>query len=162
MLSIRTVRQTKRQGKLRIAVSIWILRVISFPFRLLYRVLNRIFDLDRRGAESNLRRLTREVENQYDFLFSEHGGRILPELSSGDPAMDFATVVIELSDLYVRAMRDRGYTQWFVSLNGAEHSWKSLDPILKKISPPESLPYSEYQGLRFHLSEIQQLLRSKG
>lgn len=114
-------------------------------------------------AASNLRRLTKEVEDQYGFLFTEDGARVVPESSNGYSAMDFATVVLQLSHLYLRAVRDRGHTNWYASLDGSESSWQRLDLILKTTHQPQPLPYySDDELLRHHLPEIERLLKAEG
>jgi len=162
MPPIPSARHGNKQRKLKRDAVAWIGALIFGPLLALYRLANRVFHLDERAAASNLRRLTREVEHQYDFLFSELGGRVVPELSSGSPQMDFATVVIQLHDIYLRALRDRGYTNWYASPNGADNRWQRLDLIFKKTAPPEDLPYySDYDLLRFHLRDIEKVLQSE-
>ena len=127
----------------------------------LYRLANRIFHLDERSAASNLRRLRREVEDRYDFLFSELRGQIVPELSVGSPHMGFATVAVKVNGIYLWAVHDRGYTDWYATLHPANTALQRLDLIFKRSAPPQDLPYySDYELLRFHLAEIEQVLKS--
>ncbi len=131
------------------------------PFRWVHRVARRIFDLDRRGAESDLRRLRRNVMRQYRFLFTELGGRIMPQLSQGVANFDWATLVVEVNRLYLRASDDNGSTEWHVSLNHIMGPWYRLDPIVRKISGTNNFPCnSDHDALRYHLPEIERVLRS--
>ncbi len=131
------------------------------PTRWVHRVARRIFDLDRRTAESDLRRLRREIMHQYSFLFKELGGRIMPQLSQGVPNLDWATLVVEVNRLYLRASDDGGRTEWHVSLNHILGPWYRLDQVLKKIPPSTIHPCnSDHDALRYHLPEIEQVLRS--
>jgi hypothetical protein len=135
---------------------------MTFPLSdWVHRAVNGIFNLERRGAESDLRRLRREVIDQYGFLFSEHGGRILPQLSQAVTNLDWATVVVQVNRIYLRASRDREKTDWHVSLNDQMGPWYRLDQILKKIQPSNNLSHaSDHDALRYHLPEIEQILRS--
>jgi hypothetical protein len=161
MLRIQPTRQTSAIQKVAYYALLPVGILIYVPLRFLYRGANLIFHLDARGAASNLRELRQEIEEQYGFLFSEHGGRVLDEQSKGHPSFDWASVVIQLDRLYVRASRDRGYTDWYVSPDATSRSWISLGLVLKKIAPTLGSPCSEYQGLRFHLREIEDVLRSE-
>ncbi|HEV2575764.1 MAG TPA: hypothetical protein VGU25_01020 [Acidobacteriaceae bacterium] len=129
--------------------------------RWVHRVARRVFDLDRRAAESDLRRLRRDVMHQYSFLFKEHGGRIMPQLSQGVPNLDWATLVVEVNRIYLRASDDGGRTEWHVSLNHILGPWYRLDQILKKISRSTNQPCnSDHDALRYHLPEIERVLRT--
>jgi hypothetical protein len=130
------------------------------PFRWVHRVANRIFDLQRSSAESDLRRLRRDVMHQYKFLFTEHDGRIMPQLSQGVANFDWATVVVEVNRLYLRASRNNGSTEWHVALNHIMGPWHRLDPILRKIPLDNHPRNSDYDALRYHLPEIERILRS--
>jgi hypothetical protein len=123
-----------------------------------YRIANTIFDLDARGAASNLKRLTKEVESDCDYLFSKYGGRIVPELSNGYPSMDFASVVVEVRTLQLRATRDRGWTEWEITSATSRDSWQSLDLVCRKFAPTQGFSPSNMRLLVDHLSEIEQLL----
>ena len=143
-----TVAQTVRPA-------IWL---VSRPFVWLYRLANLLFKLDERGAASNLKRLTKEVESDCDYLFSKYGGRIVPELSSGSPYMDFATVVIEVRSLQLRAIRDRGFTSWEITPSNSRGPWQSLELVCRNFAPKEGFPPSTFHLLVDHLPEIEQLL----
>src|SRR5215469_8928670 len=127
------------------------------PSRWVQRIAGRVFDVERHSAESDLRRLRRDVMQDYSFLFKEHGGRIMPQLSQGVANFDWATLVIEVNRLYLRASRADTRTEWHVSLNHIMGPWHRLDPILRKISCN-----SDSDALRDHLPEIEQVLRSGG
>jgi hypothetical protein len=142
-------------------VSISAIWVISRPFVWLYRLANLIFDLDARGAASNLKRLTKEVESDCDFLFSKYGGRIVPELSSGSPSFDFATVVVEVRSLQLRAIRDRGFTSWEVTSSKSPDPWQSLEQVCRRFAPKEGSLPSTFHVLIDHLPEIEYLLAGK-
>ena len=133
------------------------------PSRWVQRIAGRVFDVERHSAESDLRRLRRDVMHQYSFLFKEHGGRIMPQLSQGVANFDWATLVVEIDRLYLRASRNNDRTEWHVSLNHVMGPWHRLDPILKKISSSNNLPCnSDHDALRYHLPEIERILRSGG
>jgi hypothetical protein len=126
----------------------------------LSRLFGRFFDLDRRGAESDLRQLRREVIDQYGFLFSEHGGRILPQLSQAVTNLDWATVIVQVNRIYLRVSRDGENTDWHVSLNDQMGPWYRLDQLLKKIRPNNLPCATNDDALRYHLPEIEQILLS--
>lgn len=132
-------------------------------FGWLRRVTGRFFDNERRSAESNLRHLRREVMNHYSFLFKEHDARILPELSQGVRNFDWATVTVQVNRIYLRASREHGSTGWHVSLNDVMGPWHPLDQILKKIPASKDFPCSsDHDALRYHLPEIERVLRTGG
>jgi hypothetical protein len=135
--------------------AIWL---FSRPFVWLYAFGNVLFNLDQRGAASNLKRLTKEVESDCDYLFTKYGGRIVPELSSGSPYMDFATVVVAVRSLQLRAIRDRGYTSWEITSSASRDSWQSLERVCRTFAPKLGSPPSTFHLLVDHLPEIEQLL----
>jgi hypothetical protein len=159
MAYITTFRKKDNPGKwptlLQVATpAIWL---VSRPFVWLYRITDLIFDLDARGAASNLRRLTKEVESDCDHLFRKYGGRIVPELSGGSPSMDFASVVVEVRSLQLRASRDRGYTSWEITSPESREPWQSLELVCQRFAPMEGFSPSPLSQLADHLPEIEQL-----
>ena len=85
----------------------------------------------------------------------------MPQLSQGVANFDWATLVVEVNRLYLRASDDRGRTEWHVSLNHILGPWYRLDQILKKIPPSTNPPCnSDDDALRYHLPEIERALRS--
>jgi hypothetical protein len=136
---------------------IWLL---TRPFVWFYRVADLIFDFDKRGAASNLKRLTEEVESECDYLFSKYGGRLVPELSNGYPSFDFASVVVEVRSLQLRATRDRGLTSWEVTAPASRYPWQPLELVCQRFAPEKGSPLSTIQLLVDHLPEIEQLFGS--
>jgi hypothetical protein len=134
--------------------AIWLL---TRPFVWFYRIADLIFDLDERGAASNLKRLTEEVESDCDYLFSKYGGRIVPELSSGSPYFDFASVVVEVRSLQLRATRDRGFTNWEITSPASRYPWQPLELVCQRFAPENSRPSSTLRLFVDHLPEIEQL-----
>jgi hypothetical protein len=130
------------------------------PFVWSYRIADQVFDFGKRGATSNLKRLTEEVESDCDELFRRYGGRILPELSEGSPSMDFATVVVEVRSLQLRASRDRGFTSWQITAPGSRYAWQPLDLVCQQFASNEGL-YSTFRLLRDHLPQIERLFTSE-
>jgi hypothetical protein len=138
-------------------LAIWLL---SRPFVWFYRIADLIFDLDKRGAASNLKRLTEEVESECDYLFSKYGGRVVPELSNGSPAMDFATVVVEVKSLHLRATRDRGFTGWEITAPASRYPWQPLELVCQRFAHENGRPSSTFRLLVDHFPEIEQLFAS--
>jgi hypothetical protein len=134
-------------------LGLWLL---SRPFVWTYNLLNLVFRLDQRGAASNLKRLKEEVESECADMFSIFGGRIVPELSSGLPYFDFATVVVEVRSLQLKATRDRGFTSWEVSSRTSP--WEPLEIVCQRFAPHNSSPQSPFKLLSDHFSEIEKLL----
>ncbi len=137
--------------------AIWLL---TRPFVWFYRIANLIFHLDQRGAASNLKRLTEEVESECDYLFSKYGGRLVPELSNGSPSFDFATVVVEVKSLYLRATRDRGFTDWEITAPASRYPWQPLELVCQRFEPENGRQSSTLRLLVDHLPEIEQLFAS--
>ena len=133
-------------------VGLWIL---SRPFVWTYRIFDRIFGLDQRGAASNLKRLRQEVESDCEGLFSTYGGGVVPELSRGSPRNDFACVVVEVRSLQLRATRDRSYTSWEISSRTSP--WEPLEDLCEKLAPKNQI-HSPWRFLNEHLLEIEQVL----
>jgi hypothetical protein len=132
--------------------------LVSRPFVWFYRLGNLIFDFKARGSANNLTRLTQEVESDYGFLFDEFGGKIVPEQSSGNPSFDWAILVIDVKGLLVKAVRDRGFTEWYISLNDSKHPWEPLNQVLERILPDKDANYSMYRALKEHLPDIERTL----
>lgn len=155
-----TYRQQHRPGTWPTLIQIVIPAVwlVSRPIVWLYRLANLIFRLDERGAASNLKRLTKEVESDCDYLFSEYGGRIVPELSSGSPSFDFASVVVEVRSLQLRASRDRGFTSWEITSSNSSDPWQSLERVCQRFAPKDGPSPSTFHLLVDHLPEIEQFL----
>lgn len=108
-------------------------RVIAVPFVLVYRLLDKSLGLRERGARQNLINLEHEVRKDFAWLFQERGARILANQSHGEPMMDFATLVLETTDLKLRAVRDRGYTYYsLASAGGKNDDWTPLRDALSK------------------------------
>jgi hypothetical protein len=131
---------------------------VIWLFKGLYRLGDLLFDLDKRGANSNLARLTREIEGDYDYLFSEFGGHIVPEQASGNPSFDWASVVVELNSVLLRASRDRGYTDWYITAKGSRYRWQPLDPLCRKLATDPGATLSMYRALKDHLPELEKNL----
>lgn len=134
-------------------LGLWLL---SRPFVWTYSLFNQIFRLDQRGAVSNLKRLKEEVESEFGDMFSIFGGRIVPELSSGSPYFDFATVVVEVRSLQLKATRDRGFTSWEVSSRTSP--WQPLEIVCQRFVPHNSSSQSPSKLLREHFFEIEKIL----
>ena len=134
-------------------LSLWLL---SRPFVWSYRAANRIFQLDKRSATRNLKRLKEDVEYDCKDLLQTYGGRILPELSTGSPFMDFASVVIKVRSLQLRATRDRGDTSWEISSRNS--SWQPLDLVCQRFASENIRLISSPQILCEHLPQIEQFL----
>lgn len=135
---------------------IWLL---SKPIVWSYRFISFIFQLDRRGAESNLRRLREEVEIQCADLFARYGGRIVPELSSGLPSFDFASVVVEVRSVLLRATRDRASTDWSITSSTSDLPWQPLESVCKRFAAQSSRYASSFGVLFDHLPEIEALFK---
>ena len=133
------------------------IRLWMRPFIWLYRAADHIFDLDKRGAASNLRRLREEVESECAYLFSKYGGRVVPELSNGSPYFDFASVVVEVRSLQLRATRDRGLTGWEITAPLFRYSWQPLELVCQRFAPENGCPPSTFRLLVDHLPEIEHL-----
>jgi hypothetical protein len=145
----------QRNSELRSAV--WLL---AQPFIWLYRAADLIFDLDKRGSARNLRRLREEVESECAYLLSKYGGRVVTELSHGSPSFDFASVVVEVRSLQLRATRDRGVTGWEVTAPASDYPWQPLDLVCQSFSSENGRPPSNLRLLVDHLPEIEQLFAS--
>jgi hypothetical protein len=136
--------------------ALWLL---TRPFVWSYRITDRVFDLDKRGAATNLKRLMEEVESDCGYLFSKYGGRIVPELSSGSPSFDFATVVVEVRSLQLRATRDRGFTEWEITAPASPYPWQPLGLVCQRFASESGRrPSSTFGLLADHLPEIEQLV----
>ena len=131
------------------------------PFVWSYRVANRVFDFDKRGAVNNLKQLMEEVQSDCDELFRRYGGRIIPELSKGSASFDFATVVVEVRSLQLQATRDRGFTGWKITAPGSRYPWQPLDLVCQRFTALNRGPYSSFQLLRDHLPEIERLFANE-
>ena len=141
-------------------IVVFLLRPVVMAFRFAYRLADWLFDLDRRAARSNLNGLIRELERDYSFLFFPWGAHVLPEQSHGEPTMDFATVVLELPSIMLRATRDRGNIDWEVSLKSTESPWESLQLIVTRIRPEASMTLRHV--LENHRAEMEWLLANPG
>jgi hypothetical protein len=139
-----------------IAPVVWL---VSRPFVWSYRIAEGIFALDQRGAAANLKQLIKEVKSDCDEIFRTYGGRVLPEMSKGEPSMDFATVVVEVRSLQLRASRDRGSTTWQITSPGSRYSWQPLDLVCQQLAPNEGL-CSTFRLLRDHLPQVEILFAS--
>jgi hypothetical protein len=126
--------------------------------KLTYRALDSLFDLDRRAADRNLGKLIGYVYARYGFLFERFGGKVVPELSAGDPSMDFATVVIEVKSLYLMAASDRGSIDWSVSTKRSAQGWYPLAVFAPKLKAGTT---DSYRLLSEHLPEIEHLMQSE-
>jgi hypothetical protein len=124
----------------------------------LYRVADRAFDLNRRGADRNLANLIREVRSDYRFLLEKYNCHILAGESYGDPSLDHAIVVIDAVTFRLRAARDRGDTLWAVASIETPQSWRSLDAVFRAIEPDTKYPYSTAALLEKHFFEVGMLL----
>lgn len=122
-----------------------------------YRILDRVFGLKRRGAKANLRRLLNEVRKDHGFLLEKLGGQIVDEESEGSPSFDQATVVIRIQSIKVRATRDRGFTDWYVTPGYQPNDWLPLMGVLKQLGFWQT-PYSETILLARHFDQITQFL----
>jgi hypothetical protein len=136
-----------------------VLWLVSRPFVWSYRIADRVFAFDKSGAAANLKRLIEEVKSDCDQVFRAYGGRVLPECSEGSPYMDFATVVVEVRSLQLRASRDRGFTTWQISSPGSRYPWQPLDLVCQQFAPNERLN-STFRLLRDHLPQIEALFAS--
>ena len=161
MANYPTSRQ--RNGSKALALGVrFIVRVVwlvSRPFVWSYRIAEGMFALDQRGAAANLKQLIEEVKSDCDEIFRTYGGRVLSEISKGEPSMDFATVVVEVRSLQLRAYRDRGSTTWQIASPGSRYSWQPLDFVCQQFAPNEGL-YSTFRLLRDHLPQIEILFAS--
>ena len=52
--------------------------------------------------------------------------------------MDFATVVVQVGALQLRATRDRGVTGWEIGSSGSQPDWQPLDAVCARYSPEQS------------------------
>jgi hypothetical protein len=159
MVNRPTYHQQRKSGTW-LAVSRFALWLLARPFVWTYRITDRIFDLDKRGAARNLKRLREEVESDCGHLFSKYGGRIVPELSSGSPHFDCASVVVEVRSLQLRASRDRGFTDWEITAAASRYPWQPLGPVCLRFASDNGRPSSTFRLLADHLPEIEQLLAS--
>jgi hypothetical protein len=139
-----------------IAPVVWL---VSRPFVWSYRIADRVFALHKSGAAANLNQLIEEVKSDCDEVFRTYGGRVLPEVSKGEPYMDFATVVVEVRSIQLRAYRDRGSTTWQITSPGSRYSWQPLDLVCQQFAPTKGL-YSTFRLLRDHLPQIEVLFAS--
>jgi hypothetical protein len=150
----------RKYGSVRFVVKLLypLLLPIALLFKYFYRVADLLFNLDKRAASSHLAKLTREIEQNYSFLFSEYGGRIIPELSGGDPSFDWAFVVLEIGDLRLRAVRDKGSTDWYITSKTRDSSWQQLDTLCRKLASKPEQNNPTFWIFRNHLSEIEAIL----
>ena len=137
-----------------VRAALWL---VTRPFVWSYRIADRIFDLDKKAAASNLERLVNEVQSDLGYLFIRYGGRIVPELSSGSPSFDWASVVVEVRSLQLRASRDRGGTAWQITAPASRYPWQPLELVCQRFAPANGRPSSTIGLLVDHLPEIEQL-----
>lgn len=148
-------RRFRRDPRAAVPIQFALLWLISRPFVWLYQGIDLVFDLKKRGAASNLKRLSKEVESECADLFRRYGGRIVPERSSGHPAMDFATVEVVVGSLQLRAIRDRGFTGWEISTAGSGDPWQPLDAVCQRFAPDSVWMPASMQLLVEHFREIE-------
>jgi hypothetical protein len=137
---------------------VWLLKPVALVFSFAYRIANLLFGLDRRAEKRNLQSLIRELERDYSFLFFPVGARVILEQSSGARTMDFATVVLELPSILLRASRDRGFIDWDLSLKSSDSPWEPLNRIVQKLQPDGSITLRDVIEKR--LPEIEQHLHA--
>jgi hypothetical protein len=154
MVKRPTYRQQRKSGIWPL-VSQFALWLLTRPFVWAYRIADLAFDFDKRGAASNLKRLSEEVEFDCGPLFAKYGGRIVPELSSGSPSLDYATVVVEVRSLQLRATLERGYTDWEITAPASPHPWDSLEQVCRRFARNSVRSSSTFQLLVDHLPEIE-------
>jgi hypothetical protein len=124
-------------------------------FAWLYRFADSIFHLKEKGAARNLKRLTSETESDCKYLFEMYGGRVVPELSSGSPYFDFASVMVEVRSLWLRATRDRGTTEWEITSRSSGSPWYPLESVCQKFASKDSHLSSTLRVLYDHFLEIE-------
>ena len=161
MTNHRTSRQRNGSRVLALGARITtpVVWLVSRPFVWSYRIADRLFALDKRGAAANLSQLIEEVKSDCDEVFRVYGGRVLPAMSKGSPNMDFATVVVEVRSLQLQASRDRGSTTWQITSPGSPYPWQPLDLVCQQFAPNEGV-YSTFRLLRDHLPQIEELFAS--
>jgi len=114
--------------------------------------------LKKRGADTNLARLLREIHANYPFLFAKYGCRVVKEQCHGDPSLDHAIVVIDAGAFRLCAARDRGDTLWSIARADTPQSWRPVEDVFRATESDLNAIYSTPPMLDKHFADIEPFL----
>ena len=89
--------------------------------------------LDDRIVKRGKRRFTNEIRESMAFLFTEYGGRLVPNDSEPPPYFDWAKVTLNVGGLFFMFTRDHGIVGVHVAPKHAPNSWLELSAVLTAI-----------------------------
>jgi hypothetical protein len=109
----------------------WIVQEVMKPIVLLGSGLNKLnkilfgrYQVNRSKKDED--QLAQEIQADVPFLFSEHGGRVVPDETVRYPRpFDYASVIVEVYDLRFRFFRGRGDLRVQVAPKHAPNDWRS-------------------------------------
>jgi hypothetical protein len=131
----------------------WVVAIVRPPLLLLRFILRPLSTLafggvNRRIAKKNEARLIQDVEDALAFLFTEYGGRIVPnEGVPFPPSFDYAFVTVALNDLFLRFTRGRGELGAHVAPTFARSDWHELPLVLSAITGRGDIQRQEFRDL---------------
>jgi hypothetical protein len=105
--------------------------------------------------------LLRQLGTEYDFLFSHHSARFVPNAKKYRHGMDWAVVTIQADPLFIRFVRDRGDIGVSVAGQNEEHRWLSaVDVSLRLLLRDDS---SEFLSPKQHvqLPQVASVLKER-
>ena len=102
-------------------------------------VLDKLFPvtwLDRRLARKHYERLSAEVQSKLPFLFTECGGRVVPNDCEYPIVFDYAVVTVAVGKLRFRFVRGRDEFRVDVAPEHAPTAWEEVGTLLQAIAEP--------------------------
>ena len=130
------------------------------PLIVLRAVLAPLYDLafgclDRRSARKQEDQLARDIHFALKFLFTDYGGRIVPNRGVPfPPGFDYAFVTVEVHDLLVRFCRGRGELGALVTPTSRPNDWRELTLVLDPLmSEPVHIREGDFRDI-WELSRI--------
>jgi hypothetical protein len=119
--------------------------------------------LDKHFVRKHERRLVADVSLSLRFLFTDLGGRVVPNDREYPPIFDYAVVIVGLSSFYIRFIRGRGELRVDVGPPFPPSDWHDLSLVLSAItgSTAERRPFENLwdvsRALQTHMNELARL-----
>lgn len=90
--------------------------------------------LDKRLVRRNDRILSQRIRENLEFLFRDHGARLVPNERETQPYFDWAQATVVTGDLRFNFTRDRGTIFANVAPEDAPKDWQELSAVLTAIT----------------------------
>lgn len=132
-----------------------LLTALFFPVVVLWLVISHIVDkyflggrFEKRFSEKLREQFAKEIRERVPSLFTDFGGRIIPNLEEYPPAFDYAAVTVSTEGMLLLFSRGRGDFRVEVTPPEKPTGWREISSVVKNSDlVPKSNAEIDYYGL---------------